>query len=220
MAAYGGAGAGVGDDQGSVNMRDEGGSHAVSPALPELVAGMEKVARRVEGLLPQVAATGLAAVKAAERAPLLSVGAVPLAKAPGAASILAVRESTTKPPTKLPTPVEPTHFWQPFVSVGVARRSSTSQPPPVPTAGTVMIDTGAAVTLVSKAWAEAHGLEVLPKKDLDTIAGASGTDIPIVGTCSFLLRLGKSLELELYDVAVSLAKFYQALLGTDVIGGK
>lgn len=44
-----------------------------------------------------------------------------------------------------------------------------------------MVDTGAAVTLVTKNWAEAHGLRVTPGSKLN-IRGAAAQAIDIVGT--------------------------------------
>jgi len=44
----------------------------------------------------------------------------------------------------------------------------------------MMVDTGAAVTLVTKAWADAHGLKVSPSSGV-SVRGASGQALEIVG---------------------------------------
>ena len=54
------------------------------------------------------------------------------------------------------------------------------------TKGHMMVDTGAAVTLVTKVWAETHGLKISPSTGV-TIRGASGQAVEVVGTTQMTL---------------------------------
>ena len=49
-----------------------------------------------------------------------------------------------------------------------------------------MVNTGAAITLLTKKWADAHGLPV-KEKAAEYISGANGTAIKIIGTTSTTL---------------------------------
>jgi Aspartyl protease len=86
------------------------------------------------------------------------------------------------------------------------------------TKGHVMVDTGAAVTMVTQAWATAHGLKVTPGKKIN-LRGAGGASIPTVGVSTFTLQLTPTLEVDL-NVLVSEGNIYQGLIGSDVLMGK
>ena len=49
-----------------------------------------------------------------------------------------------------------------------------------------MVDTGAAITLLTKKWVDAHGLPV-KEKAAKYISGANGTVVKIIGTTSMTL---------------------------------
>lgn len=82
---------------------------------------------------------------------------------------------------------------QPHISVSVAPLGGANQPSKwedesskttvAASKGVMMIDTGAAVTLVTKAWADAHGLQIRPSSGI-AIRGASRQSISVVGTTS------------------------------------
>ena len=65
-----------------------------------------------------------------------------------------------------------------------------------------MIDTGAAITLVTQAWATAHGLKVAQAKKI-SVKGAGGAAIPVVGQTQFTIQLTPTLEIDLAGVIVS-----------------
>ena len=82
-----------------------------------------------------------------------------------------------------------------------------------------MIDTGAGITLVTKGWAEAHGLRI--QAPLPTsVYGAAGQQVDVVGTVSFTVQLSPTLEMDVANVSVSAGSFYQALVGCDLLAGK
>ena len=83
----------------------------------------------------------------------------------------------------------------------------------------MMVDTGAAVTIVTEKWAAAHGLRVVPGKKIQ-IRGAGGANVETLGTATFTVQVSPTLELDLSDVVVSVGDFYQALIGGDILGGK
>ena len=87
------------------------------------------------------------------------------------------------------------------------------------TRGHMMVDTGASVTLATRGWVEAHGLQ-LRKAGTVNITGASGSKVQIVGTTSFTVQLTPTLELDVAEVVVSDGDFYQCLLGMDILAGK
>lgn len=70
-----------------------------------------------------------------------------------------------------------------------------------------MIDTGAAVTMVTQAWADAHSLKVSAGKKIN-IRGAGGASIPTAGVTSFTIQLTPTLELDVGNVVVAEGKFY------------
>ena len=75
------------------------------------------------------------------------------------------------------------------------------------TKGTMMVDTGAAVTLVTKAWADAHGLKVSPPSGI-AIRGAAGHSVEVVGTTSMTIQLAPTLEVDVANVTISAGEFY------------
>ena len=70
-----------------------------------------------------------------------------------------------------------------------------------------MVDTGASITLVTRKWAEIHGLTVTPVSGIN-ITGANGAPVAMVGTCSMTVQLSPTLELDVGDVNVSSGDFY------------
>ena len=83
----------------------------------------------------------------------------------------------------------------------------------------MMVDTGAAVTIVTDKWAAAHGLRVTPGKKIN-IRGAGGAEVETLGVTTFTVQVSPTLELDLSKVVVSVGDFYQALIGGDVLRGK
>ena len=79
-----------------------------------------------------------------------------------------------------------------------------------------MVDTGAAITLLTKKWADAHGLPVR-EKAAEYISGANGTAAKIIDTTSMTLLLAPTLEVDVSNVAVCSGDFYQGLLGCDLL---
>lgn len=77
----------------------------------------------------------------------------------------------------------------------------------VSTKGHVMIDTGAAVSMVTSAWANAHRLKVTQGKKI-SIRGAGGATIPTAGYTSFTIQLTQTLEADLGNVVVAEGKNY------------
>ena len=81
-----------------------------------------------------------------------------------------------------------------------------------------MVDTGAAITLLTKKWADTHGLPVR-EKAAEYISGANGTAVKIIGTTSMTLLLAPTLEIDVSNVAVCLGNFYQGLLRCNLLCG-
>ena len=82
----------------------------------------------------------------------------------------------------------------------------------------MVIDIAAAITLLMKKWADAHGLTVKGKV-AENISGANGIVVKIVGTTSMTLLLACTLELDVANITVCSGKFYQGLLGCDLLYG-
>ena len=94
-------------------------------------------------------------------------------------------------------------------------------PPPAQLSrGYLMVDTGACCTVLTTKWCETHGIQVHSKKPAFSVTAANGSEVPIVGSASFRVRLSPSLELELEDVAVQQNSNCSALLGVDVLQGR
>ena len=81
-----------------------------------------------------------------------------------------------------------------------------------------MVDTGAAITLLTKKWADAHDLTV-KEKAAEYISGANGMVVKIVGKTSMTLLLAPTLEIDVANVAVCSGNFYQGLLRCDLLCG-
>ena len=81
-----------------------------------------------------------------------------------------------------------------------------------------MVDTGAAITLLTKKWVDAHGLP-MREKAAEYISGTNGTVVKIIGTTSMTLLLAPTLEVDVSNVAVCSGDFYQGLLGCDLLCG-
>ena len=71
----------------------------------------------------------------------------------------------------------------------------------------MMVDMGAAITLLTKKWADAHSLTV-KEKAAEYISDANGIAVKIVGTTSTTLLLVPTLELDMANIAVCLGNFY------------
>lgn len=115
---------------------------------------------------------------------------------PGACAIKQVRRASgklvaAKPVSAAQAAPSP---LQPHISVTVAPLGGVSQPSKweedsaakttvAASKGRMMIDTGAAITLVTKAWADAHGLQIRPSSGI-AVRGASRQSITVVGTTS------------------------------------
>ena len=95
------------------------------------------------------------------------------------------------------------NYWQPHLGVAVAQM----QPGAPPTKGAMMVDTGASITLVTRKWAETHGLMITPVLGI-SITGTNGTPVDMVGTCSMMVQLSPMLELDIGDINVSSGDFY------------
>lgn len=106
--------------------------------------------------------------------------------------------------------------WQPHIEVAVAPlgggqpskwEDDAAKTVTTATKGSMMVDTGAAVTLVTSAWAKAHGLKVSPSSGV-TVRGAAGQALTIVGTTSMTLQLAPTLEMDVADVTVAAGDCY------------
>ena len=83
-----------------------------------------------------------------------------------------------------------------------------------------MVDTGACCTVLSTKWCETHGIQVHSKKPAFLVTAANGSEVPIMGSASFKVRLSPSLKLELEDVVVQQNSNCLALLGEDILQGR
>ena len=82
----------------------------------------------------------------------------------------------------------------------------------------MIVNTGVAITLLTKQWAEAYGLTV-KEKAAENISGTNGMAVKIVDTTSITLLLMPTLELAVVNIAICLDNFYQGLLGSDLLCG-
>ena len=71
----------------------------------------------------------------------------------------------------------------------------------------MMVDTGASITLVTRKWAETHGLPIAPVLGI-SITGANGAPVDMVGTCSMMVQPLPMLELDVGDINVSSGNSY------------
>ena len=81
------------------------------------------------------------------------------------------------------------------------------QPGAPATKGVMMMDTGASITLVTRKWAKTHGLMITQVSGI-SITCANGAPVDMVGTCSMMVQLSLTLELDVEDVNVSSGDFY------------
>lgn len=85
--------------------------------------------------------------------------------------------------------------------------SKWTEEKPSPTKGYMMVDSGAAITMITKKWAEAHGLRISPSSKVN-VKGAAGQDVNVVGTTALTVQLTPTLEVDLAEVLVSEGEFY------------
>ena len=71
-----------------------------------------------------------------------------------------------------------------------------------------MIDTGAALTLLSQEFAKVHNLTIKPIQNSFPVQNTSGGDCEVIGKTDLTMILGRELELTLTDVTVHKADFY------------
>ena len=81
-----------------------------------------------------------------------------------------------------------------------------------------MVDTGMAITLLIKKWADAHGLTV-KEKAAKYISGANGTVVKILGTTSMTFLVAPTLALDVANITIYSGNFYQGLVGCDLFVG-
>ena len=82
----------------------------------------------------------------------------------------------------------------------------------------MMVNTGVAITLLTKKWADGHGL-TMKEKVAEYISGTNSTVVKIVGMTSMTLLLAPTLEIDMANVVICLGNFYQGLLGCDLLFG-
>ena len=70
----------------------------------------------------------------------------------------------------------------------------------------MMVDTGVAITLLMKNWADAHGLTV-QEKAAKYILGANSAVVKIVGMTSMTLLLAPTLEIDVANGAICSGNF-------------
>ena len=80
----------------------------------------------------------------------------------------------------------------------------------------MMVDMGAAITLLMKKWVDAHGLTT-KEKAAEYISGANGTVVKIVGTTSMTLLLAPTLEIDVAIVAICSGDVYQGLVRCNLL---
>ena len=79
-----------------------------------------------------------------------------------------------------------------------------------------MVNTGSAITILTKKSADVQGLTVKEKVS-EYILGANNIAVQIIGTISLSILLALTLEVEIANVAVCLVDFYLVLIGCDVV---
>ena len=79
-----------------------------------------------------------------------------------------------------------------------------------------MVDMGMVITLLTKKWADAHGL-TMKERWLSTSLAPMELAVKIVGTTSMTLLLVPTLELDVANITICLDNFYQGLLGYDLL---
>ena len=76
----------------------------------------------------------------------------------------------------------PENNWQPYLGVAV----SQMKPGAMATKGSIMVDTAASITLVTRKWAETHGLTITLVSGI-SIIGANSTPVDMVGMCTMMM---------------------------------
>ncbi len=185
----------------------------------QATAAVVSVAQKVEAAVKGIVATTTPAKQ-------------PAGTHPGALVIKQVRRASGKLSLAKPAPgaASASICQQPHIEVSVAPLGGGAPPskwediaaaakPSVATRGSMMIDTGAGITLVTRAWAVAHNLKISSPPSTQ-VKGASGQEVKVVGTTQMTLQLAPTLEIDVANVAVSEGSFYQALLGCELLEGK
>ena len=108
----------------------------------------------------------------------------------------------------------PKNYWQPYLGLAL----SQMKPGVMVTKGTMMVDTGASVTLVTQKWVETHGLTITPVSGI-SITGMNGAPVDMAGACTMTVQLSPMLELDIGDVNISSGNFYQVLIGCNILAG-
>ena len=72
----------------------------------------------------------------------------------------------------------------------------------------MIVDTGAAITLLIKKWADAHGMTIKEKAP-EYVSGTNGMVVKIMGTTSMTLLLVPTLELDVANITICSGNFYQ-----------
>ena len=71
----------------------------------------------------------------------------------------------------------------------------------------MMVNMGAAITLLMKKWVDTHDL-LVKEKAAEYISGANGTSVRIVGMTSITFLLVPTLEMDMVNIAICLCDFY------------
>ena len=108
----------------------------------------------------------------------------------------------------------PENYWQPYLGAVV----SQMKPGATAIKGAMMVDTGASITLVTQKLAETHGLTITLVSGI-SIKGANGALVDMVRTCTMMVQLLPTLELDVDDINASSGDFYQALISYDILSG-
>ena len=111
---------------------------------------------------------------------------------------------------------QPRHQLHIPISIAPWQVTWGDQPKGEATKGLMMVDMGAAITLLIKKWADAHGL-TMKEKEAEYISGANRMAVKIVGMTSMTLLLAPTLELDVANVAVCLDDFCEGLLRCDLL---
>ena len=84
---------------------------------------------------------------------------------------------------------------------------SQMKPGATATKEAMMVDTGTSITLVTRKWVETHGLMITPVLSI-SITTANSAPVYMVGTCTMMVQLLPTLELDVGDVNMSSGNFY------------
>ena len=81
-----------------------------------------------------------------------------------------------------------------------------------------MVNTGVAITLLTKTWVDTHSLSV-KEKVAKYISSTNGTLVRIMDMTSMILLQVPILEVDMAKVSVCLGDFYQGFLACDLLCG-